>query len=89
MSEVVHSPEPWAVSPNDPLLLTDASGSNIVYAFSIHGIGLPRAKQNLRRVLACVNALAGVPTEAIERLPDDVDGFVAALMAARKGGAPS
>jgi hypothetical protein len=37
------------------------------------------ASANARRLVACWNALEGVPTDAIEALPSDLEAFIAAL----------
>lgn len=46
------------------------SGTSIAYAFS-RWVGAEEADANARRLVACWNALEGVPTEAIEALPAD------------------
>ncbi len=38
-----------------------------------------RTGEDARRIVAALNAIDGIPTDALERLPGDAEGFVAAL----------
>jgi hypothetical protein len=63
MSETKHSPEPWRIDKEDPASgIGDAAGE-----ICAEGWGRKRlADANARRIVACVNALAGISTEALE-----------------------
>jgi hypothetical protein len=52
-----HSPEPWADDRGGDL--RDGEGRLIAFSYDIEGA-------NRDRIRACVNALAGIPTEALE-----------------------
>ena len=62
MSETKHSPEPWYQDPEDCAWLGGAS------VFSEKGpVRLCEVSEaDARRIVACVNACAGLPTEALE-----------------------
>lgn len=58
-----HSPEPWRVvepSPDEQVIIDSADGDAVVWD------GIESDPADLRRIVACVNALAGIPTEALE-----------------------
>lgn len=60
MSETKHNPEPWRWGRSG---LFDSAGEHVSIAKDdAHG----RGPLNRRRVLAAVNAVAGIPTEALE-----------------------
>lgn len=74
MSENKHTPEPWAIDPDDrPNMhwnnhIVSEANPNIAICFMAHD-GTEqneRGEANARRVVACVNACAGIPTEALE-----------------------
>lgn len=76
---VTHSPEPWRVTPDDPAgAIEDANGVQCAEAWPGNGL---EAEQdaNARRIVAAVNAVAGISTEALEsgalaKLLDRVEG---------------
>ena len=57
-----HAPEPWATLGR---YARDASGRIVVRG---------KLAGDIRRIVACVNALAGVPTELVERWSIQVSG---------------
>jgi hypothetical protein len=60
-----HSPEPWKVV-NDEL--QDANGEEVIFLTGEWEIeGWTMAPQDLRRIIACVNACRGIPTEKLEQ----------------------
>lgn len=60
---VAHSPEPWEIR-NSPSMRTigQVGGDDIALLMHPDGPGHP----NARRIVAAVNAVAGIPTEALE-----------------------
>lgn len=58
-----HSPEPWNASCPCPglsrLEISDANGQCVMYDG-------PMSDDDVKRVCACVNACAGIPTEVLE-----------------------
>jgi hypothetical protein len=70
--------EPWRVADTADRKLLVTRTSRIVASAS--------APEEARRIVACVNAMIGISTEALEMLPGDLDTFVAALKAGRNGG---
>lgn len=64
-----HTPEPWTANPN---LKGDGSfaGTLAIWTNSLQPkyIGEIPLDANARRIVACVNACAGIPTEALEEL---------------------
>ena len=79
------SPTPWQVDPADAFVIVDAESKPVAYILTAK-VGRDNAQENKRRIVACANAFTGVPTEAIEKLPTDVEGFVAALISTKEGG---
>lgn len=68
----MHTKEPWGI--NSTLeMVCDASGENI-----------KSTPQNLRRIVACVNACAGIPTADLERVKDEMTPVFELLMQATK-----
>jgi hypothetical protein len=62
MSDQPHSPEPWRFSdPGGMADITDANGTPVCYE-------IDASLEDLRRIVACVNFLRGVPTEELERI---------------------
>lgn len=62
-----HTPEPWAYSVNvGPTkgLIVEGDGSTILELFNT--LRDSRFERNLRRIVACVNACAGINTETLE-----------------------
>lgn len=71
MSE--HSPEPWKTDDHLPgwVLIEDANGREIVeQQGQYEDSGWTFSRKDARRIVAAVNALAGVPIEVLES-----DGF--------------
>ena|SRR5579883_2469878 len=78
-----HTPEPWCVRegryPYSPVPI-GAKRFHIASVFSgqcegVHSYAdeLPRREANAARIVACVNVLAGIPTEALESISRIVD----------------
>jgi hypothetical protein len=64
---MAHSPEPWRYGVVNGLGAGSCdvvSGRDLVCATGVR----PNAEADARRIVACVNALAGVPTEKLEYL---------------------
>lgn len=79
MSENKHTPEPWAIDPDDrPNMhwnnhIVSEANPNIAICFMAHD-GTEqneRGEANARRVVACVNACAGIDTELLEIIADN------------------
>lgn len=69
MSETKHSPEPWSAAPDDTAGgIICATGQLCGEAWGDSGTGwsVELEAANLRRIVACVNACAGISTEALE-----------------------
>ena len=64
-----HTPEPWEVT--DKRFIRQSSGRRHVVA---RVVGSEEMEANARRIVACINACAGIPTEGLEktRLGSDV-----------------
>ncbi len=60
-----HTTEPWRVS-NSPWLFEDSSERKIGKVFSDGFFPKEEDEANCRRIVACVNVLAGLTTEEIE-----------------------
>lgn len=74
--EVQHSPEPWTVTsgvnnPGDAWVAVRGHHGEIVIYDSMNLPELPRAMANIERIVACVNACAGIPTEDLLRCTGD------------------
>lgn len=74
MSENKHTPEPWAIDPDDrPNMhwnnhIVSEANPNIAICFMAHD-GTEqneRGEANARRIVACVNACAGIPISDLE-----------------------
>lgn len=61
-ARAAHSAEPWEAVE----LISGAWEARNDHADCSEGIPVPGNMQNVRRVVACVNALAGIPTSALE-----------------------
>ena len=71
-----HTPEPWSVDPNDQREISPADDMRFGIASACNvdpsetpgkWFFGPRSQANARRIVACVNACAGLPTEVLER----------------------
>lgn len=66
----MHTPEPWGPLMCDAhgrLTVIIARGPSIARTLAFEPITPAEAEHNARRILACVNACQGIPTEALER----------------------
>ena len=80
MTQEAHTPEPWQVGPvNEEGIYTgmrpisDMAGHWDDFAqvhCTVDGKIDNEGEANARRIVACVNALAGIPIETIEALPE-------------------
>lgn len=61
-----HTPEPWVRSSDDFIAAESDQLNNGEYVLSCFG---PDQAANARRIVACVNACAGLPTEHLESAP--------------------
>lgn len=59
---MTHSPEPWRKGEYDDIV--DRDGVSIIFGYN--GDLAFRTEEDCDRVLACVNACAGIPTENLE-----------------------
>lgn len=64
-NETKHTPEPWTFSIGDSHLYLRGDNGNIV-ARSLELSDNGAQKANFRRIVACVNACAGLPTATLE-----------------------
>ncbi|ELI6443089.1 hypothetical protein RRM56_000697 [Aeromonas salmonicida subsp. salmonicida] len=74
---IKHTPEPWYLPPGDLIFVSKVGGKG--YVAKMMPLDAPRDRKglptdisdemcaNARRIVACVNALRGVPTEELER----------------------
>ena len=60
-----HTPEPWAT--NGTRIESEHSHGWANDGWIIAGLEGPDAEANARRIVACVNTCAGLPTEVLER----------------------
>lgn len=72
---MTHTPEPWRVVANKAII-AGAKGEGEVARASERFMCRTERESNARRIVACVNALPGISTEAIEA--GAVQGLVAA-----------
>jgi hypothetical protein len=64
---MTHTKEPWQVNFSDPTQICDCDGENRGCApIAVMADGDDDAEANARRIVACVNACAGQPTELLE-----------------------
>jgi hypothetical protein len=80
-----HTPTPWAVKTEGTgiTLIVDDQGLIIAqvtgYVRNSIESGKGEAKENARRIVACVNACVGIPTETLDKYYGDQGGIDAAL----------
>lgn len=73
MSEQKHTPEPWSIGRYDEI--SASTSDNFGGRINLVGVSTPitagpdmdEAKANARRIVACVNACAGINTENLEQ----------------------
>lgn len=63
--ETKHTVEPWHIAKYGKVKNED---SGLIW-ISVNGCSGAEAEANARRIVACVNACAGVQTETLERVP--------------------
>jgi hypothetical protein len=73
--------EPWAIGRGD----LSQHGRHL-YTRTGRRNCVVETPEEARRIVACVNAMVGISTEALEQLPGDIETFVATLKAGRNGG---
>lgn len=61
--KVKHTPEPWASDKRDPVLFQDV----LILDSNGKSIGKVWRSEDTLRIVACVNACAGISTEALEQ----------------------
>lgn len=81
---IKHTPEPWYLPPGDLIFVSKVGGKG--YVAKMMPLGAPRDRKglptdisdemcaNARRIVACVNACRGMPTDELEQ-----KGLVAAV----------
>lgn len=63
-----HTPEPWHAGDNSTIIYAN-DGFAVANATVFHGRSEPDTSvANARRIVACVNACAGIPTERLEAM---------------------
>lgn len=75
---MIHTKEPWAVDPDErPGMawnnhIISADNPNMTICFMAHDNTADNiaGEANARRIVACVNACAGIPTDDLEACPD-------------------
>lgn len=82
MTQEAHTPEPWEIRTSAHYKFEDCShreiivdpdgdeGGIVIGEIFYSDTGDDEAEANARRIVACVNALAGIPIETIEALPE-------------------
>lgn len=81
MSETKHTPEPWEIFGSDK----NRIGHGQEAVASTHTYFNHRDEANARRIVACVNACAGISTEKLEENAADPIAGLFGRMAAREG----
>jgi radical SAM superfamily enzyme len=69
MNEQLHTQEPWnlgGIDETDVDAIHEETKTTIAECYDHKSIGRSNSKANARRIAACVNALAGIPTEVLE-----------------------
>ena len=68
MSENKHTPEPWRTAARSgfPFHIDDARGESVAMMLADDDHDEQRGLDNARRIVACVNACAGIPTDQLE-----------------------
>jgi hypothetical protein len=66
MSE--HTPEPWD-GKEIPLTAAGLARTGLGIVYTNHPATAAEAEANARRIVACVNACEGIPTEVLEQMP--------------------
>ncbi len=66
-----HTPEPWQIN-GSHIYGADPERELIAQCLTNHG----RLVADRNRIVACVNALAGIPTDALDGLLDEVRGVL-------------
>ena len=68
MSENKHTPEPWRTAERSgfPFHVDDARGESVAMMLADDDHDEQRGLDNARRIVACVNACAGISTENLE-----------------------
>lgn len=61
-----HTPEPWAVVPEKPTIVIMPEPCEIGNGHKYVACGGGNNEENARRIVACVNACAGMTTEGLE-----------------------
>lgn len=62
MSEDKHTPEPWAAGPHNYTIIDPTTG----YLIALTRTNNLRRRDDIRRIVACVNACAGIPLDWLE-----------------------
>ncbi|WP_110970820.1 hypothetical protein [Pseudomonas huaxiensis] len=80
-----HTPEPWSVDPNDQREISPADDMRFGIASACNvdpretpgkWFFGPRSQANARRIVACVNACAGIDTGGLEQMPKTSEPIV-------------
>ena len=62
-----HTKEPWRIDPRAAMRIV-ASEDTTVASSACSGLAKDEWEDNARRIVACVNAMADIPTESIETM---------------------
>ena len=72
MSENKHTPEPWQVFEDDPrAIVTKENPMLSLLSVGEDGLAIMYEEADARRIVACVNACAGIDTELLEIIEDN------------------
>ena len=63
------TPAPWQVGNYNPTVVYDANPDGPISVATCSGLSPSEARANARRIVACVNACAGLSTKALEKYP--------------------
>jgi len=86
MSENKHTPEPWRTAERSgfPFHIDDARGESVAMMLADDDHDEQRGLDNARRIVACVNACAGIPTEMLEERRECAGAWFPELENAKK-----
>ncbi len=86
MNENKHTPEPWHTAERSgfPFHIDDARGESVAMMLADDDHDEQRGLDNARRIVACVNACAGIPTEMLEERRECAGAWFPELENAKK-----
>ena len=63
-----HTKEPWRIDPRAAMRIVASEDTNVALS-ACSGLAKDEWEDNARRIVACVNACAGIDTDELESLP--------------------